>query len=480
VFGDNHGQIKQYTETAVSEDNYPLAKELVRGVGDIRALAESTRNSLLIMAASHGDADLGRRLIEANPSRSHRRKVSLMTPIHCAAEGGYVELVSLLADAGFVATSETQFGQTALHFAAANGHTAIIKRLGGVVSTKVKDKNGNCPIHWAAIRGHSACIRALIDLGSYVDPLDDDAQRTPLQWAVEGGHADCVRILLERGSDARAVDLRSCTCLHLASLHDRVEVLQLVLPRLADMVDHRDSLGFTALQYAKSRLATKLLRQHGASTLGNESLGMSGLEVFALRGNVYLVEELLSQSPHLRQSKKLITKLFMVSWEEPDHEVFDYLLGLRPGLELLDDSELISLLAECIVRSDEHRILALLRAAFSLGMRPPSGTAERLLAIACKSGFLETVRLLAEIPGIHDLDLRGRPPLLVACKHGHLQVVESLLESGANPSAVDPSKSQSAVEIATAAEHKKIVESLEEYIRFQGSKKSRSLRSRKR
>jgi ankyrin repeat protein len=469
IFGDRHGQLKDYAEEAISENNYSLARELVEGLEDIQVLTESTQNSLLLMAATHGNIDLARRLINANTSRNYRQKISLMTPIHVSAELGHVGLINLLAEAGFLTLSETQFGQSALHIAAKNGNVAVIEKLGGIVSSKVKDINGYCPVHWAAIEGHSVCAKALIDLGSYVDPLDNN-QRTPLLWAVENGYVDCVKILMDSGSNSRAIDLRRRTCLHLACMYDRLEVLQLLLPRLVDLVDFRDSLGFTALQYAKSEQVTSLLRQNGAGILGNETLGISGLEVSAMRGNVWLVEELLSLSPNLKQSESVIIKLFMASREEPDRKVFDYLVGLRPALERLEKPHLTNLLAECIMESDEHRILAVLTAIFSIGRKPPEGVAERLLVIACKRGFQESVRLLAELPSILDVDVQGLSPLLIACQHGHLEVVKTLLESGANPSVVDPNTHQSAIEIAISGKKEQIVETLKEYTRFLSSK----------
>ena len=62
-------------------------------------------------------------------------------------------------------------------------------------------RDGKTPLHWAARNGHSAVVCYLVDsLGVPVDSPTKDGS-TPLHLAVYGGHIDTAKQLLNRGAD---------------------------------------------------------------------------------------------------------------------------------------------------------------------------------------------------------------------------------------------------------------------------------------
>ena len=58
---------------------------------------------------------------------------------------------------------------------------------------------GKAPIHWAAVNGHEALVKLLLDHGAIASPMNITL-RTPLQEAIMQGHRSVIRILIERGA----------------------------------------------------------------------------------------------------------------------------------------------------------------------------------------------------------------------------------------------------------------------------------------
>eukprot|EP00166_Cyanidium_caldarium_P005444 ctg_662.g249 len=77
---------------------------------------------------------------------------------------------------------------------------------------EARDTDGHTALHWAALEGHTGIVRRLLQAGTSADVRSrgaDQLGQTPLMWAVVGGHLEVVRLLVEEaGSDAAAVDAR--------------------------------------------------------------------------------------------------------------------------------------------------------------------------------------------------------------------------------------------------------------------------------
>ncbi|PWN39706.1 hypothetical protein IE81DRAFT_326264 [Ceraceosorus guamensis] len=67
----------------------------------------------------------------------------------------------------------TEEGNSALHYAAANGHMAVVSEI--VASAPLDlillaNTSGNTPVHWAALNGHLHCVQALVDRVENLSP----------------------------------------------------------------------------------------------------------------------------------------------------------------------------------------------------------------------------------------------------------------------------------------------------------------------
>jgi ankyrin repeat domain-containing protein 50 len=124
------------------------------------------------------------------------------TGLHWAAGNGHEAVVGLLLERADVeADSRNKNGQTPLSCAAERGHEAVVKLLveRADVEADSKDRFNRTPMSYAAAYGHEAVVRLLVERPDVeADSKDNLFGRTPLSYAAENGHEAVVRLLVER------------------------------------------------------------------------------------------------------------------------------------------------------------------------------------------------------------------------------------------------------------------------------------------
>lgn len=118
--------------------------------------------------------------------------------LHRAASGGQADRVRLLLDAGAdVNVRQGTFKGTPLQYAASEGHAEVVKLLLKTdAAVDATDSVGRTPLMWAAQAGHMDVVRALLD--SRANALaTTNTGWTALRYAREGGHK-AVADLLEK------------------------------------------------------------------------------------------------------------------------------------------------------------------------------------------------------------------------------------------------------------------------------------------
>ncbi|GJP63541.1 hypothetical protein CLOP_g20606 [Closterium sp. NIES-67] len=104
------------------------------------------------------------------------------------ARYGDMEDVAAALDGGADAGVADDEGRTALHMAAANGHTEIAKLLlqrGAPVNAP--NRQGNTPLHWAAVNGRDSMVHLLIAAGANPSSLNSH-ERTPVDEAIHSNN----------------------------------------------------------------------------------------------------------------------------------------------------------------------------------------------------------------------------------------------------------------------------------------------------
>lgn len=113
----------------------------------------------------------------------------------------------------------------------------------------VDPDTGFTPLMVATIQGKVQVVRALIDRGADLEYQEQDKLRTVLIIAAHHGRADCVEEILRRGALINAIDKYEMTALMHASKHGHKECVAVLLSRGAGP-NLTDDHGFTAIHLA--------------------------------------------------------------------------------------------------------------------------------------------------------------------------------------------------------------------------------------
>lgn len=136
-------------------------------------------------------------------------------PIHLAVSAAdSLPLVELLLSRGVSVVERTLDDATPLHLARSAKMARFLIPLvkeQGKWGIEERDIEGLTPIHYAASNGHSAVLCALLEASA--DPHDDDAEasRTPFHRAARNRHLKCCKLLWETGADINALAYHDAT-----------------------------------------------------------------------------------------------------------------------------------------------------------------------------------------------------------------------------------------------------------------------------
>lgn len=232
-------------------------------------------------------------------------------PIFRAVERNYVQIVKLLLDAGASPEFRDREGRTALMMAAWKNQWHVLQLLitrGADVNARDNRKR-NILHNLAADKQcdwGDDVVNLLLRTSCEIDARDD-LGRTPLHWACTTGKTHFAKLLLSRPQGCptdyiHATELRNKTALHLATAHDREDVVELLLEYGAD-VNARSDGGWTPFHNACDKGCEKIVRillEAGADFNSQLLNGMTPLHLAAQAGHTDVVQCLLEQ-PSLRR-----------------------------------------------------------------------------------------------------------------------------------------------------------------------------------
>lgn len=325
-----------------------LAEEKWPSSADVETLRQA-----LVKVATKGSLKILRLLLDSG-AEVHPQKENELSPLFKAAEAGHLPVVVELLDRKADPNWQAKTGQTALFRAAEGGHVAVVNvLLERKADPNVRAKNGQTVLFLACLRGHNAIVKALLAGGADPDgaqnqdgrPGDkdgrtpllflaseksskwsmeivkillanganqdarDSTKRTPLHWAATNGHLELARSLLSgesgRKADINAAQNRGKTALHLASEHNRVDFVDLLLGHRA-YVDAASDGRWTPLINAAEKghvsVVAKLLTA-GANVNAELSNHMTALHWASFNGHREVVE-LLLERPEANLARK--------------------------------------------------------------------------------------------------------------------------------------------------------------------------------
>jgi len=152
-------------------------------------------------AAFKDDLETGELLVRAGASVKAANRYGV-TPLSLACVNGNGEMVELLLKAGADPNTALPGGETVLMTSARTGSLAPVKSLlirGARVDSR-DERRGQTALMWAAAEGHAVVVKELIEAGADFR-LRLPSGFTPLLFAVREGRIPVVDVLLKAGAD---------------------------------------------------------------------------------------------------------------------------------------------------------------------------------------------------------------------------------------------------------------------------------------
>lgn len=269
-------------------------------------MGASNSREQLREAAHAGRVDLVEKIIAGAKAKGHLDLASDpcanaegTTPVHLAASGGHVEVLSLLLSVGGSHSLPTCRGATPLHAAVEAGKEQCIRLLvqSGADVNAANDE-AEVPALIACALGNDGCLRELLDCKA-----DPGMQRgsdgcAPVHIASKHGNIACIQALLEgapEGFDINLTMVGETTALFLACSYRRADVALLLLAHGAD-ASRASSTGQTPLFAASHSGCAEVigpLIKSGSDVSTPEQGGCTPLVAAARAGHADCVSELL-------------------------------------------------------------------------------------------------------------------------------------------------------------------------------------------
>ena len=187
-------------------------------------------------AAHDGDSAAVGRLLNAGGEVDAATRHGV-TPLALASARGHAAVVATLLDGGADPNCASPQGETPLMAAARTGvvdSVTVLLRHGAGVGVDAREGwRGQTALMWAAAEGHAPVVAPLVAAGANVD-AHSDGGFTPLAFAVRAGHGDTVEALVEAGADVDLVLPDGTSPLHLAVINAQYDVALQLLQHGAD------------------------------------------------------------------------------------------------------------------------------------------------------------------------------------------------------------------------------------------------------
>ncbi|XP_058479839.1 ankyrin repeat and sterile alpha motif domain-containing protein 1B isoform X5 [Solea solea] len=174
----------------------------------------------LHLAAWKGDVDIVRILVHHGPShcRVNQQNHERETALHCAAQYGHSEVVSVLLQELTDPSMRNSQQETPLDLAALYGRLQVVRMLVSAHPNLMSSHTRrHTPVHLAARNGHHSTVQTLLEAGMDVNCVTEHG--SALHEAALFGKMDVVRLLLDSGIDTNLTDSKGRTALEILREH---------------------------------------------------------------------------------------------------------------------------------------------------------------------------------------------------------------------------------------------------------------------
>ncbi|CAH8630564.1 unnamed protein product [Dicrocoelium dendriticum] len=368
--------------------------------------ADAGRAFHCVTAGLHGELF---DLLLNTPELINVRDTSGCGLLHRAVEKGYAEMVNLLVSRGIDINAENNVGDCPLHLAVQTSRIDIVtKLLEYGANPRCTNKEGEQPIHMAAQVNFVEGVKLLLIYPEVIVDCLDARKSTPLHHCCLADSEDCLKMLLEHGANIYQRNVFGSASIHIA-------IFQVAL-KCANALFEYEQLKMC--QGALLNPSTASVQQDASTPRKKKTSLLS-----------FLTEKTGSARLERRRSSRQPSVPSTVS-DSDMHQLVHMMdeEGFSP-LHMAVHSGNIELIKMCLDRG-----------ADILGSDKSGHSA---LHFACARGDLECAKLLFEygqrvaLRMIFAVDQDGRTPMHMAAMHNHPDLIDFLLEKGADMNPTD-------------------------------------------
>ena len=196
---------------------------------------------------------------------------------------------------------------TLLHKAASLGQLRVATFLldhGADIGARDQGAPQNTPLHWAAVNGHRAMVELLLSRKADPNAILIPDGSTPLLLATRKSFRSVCEALLARGANPNLPDSASEAPLDTAASRGDEAIVRLLLDKGAE-VNRKSKSGTTSLHRTSSTNIARLLLERGAEANAQDEQGRSPLFGAAERDQRDLLQFLLAQNADTKLASKI-------------------------------------------------------------------------------------------------------------------------------------------------------------------------------
>jgi len=280
------------------------------------------------------------------------------------------------------------------------------------VDINIPAKSNRAPLLWASASSSGQLIKTLVDLGADVNVQRPDDKFAPVVLAADWNNYMATLILLQYGADAIIQDDRGFTPLHYSTLEGNFSVSKLLIES-GCKINLRNNENKTPLYLAvqnKHEHVVKLLLESNADVNMRYKQDLAAERLYIVRG-----KDKGKPAWYYVMVEKSLLGLFLKRTKGGSLDVADFGTVLKSGWGENP--------SESTREEMRHKVRALYKEV----------QGKTLLHQACENNDTQLVELLVE----HGADINCRDaesftPLHFAAIHGKMQVVKKLVDLGAD------------------------------------------------
>ncbi|KAI8725361.1 HET domain-containing protein [Fusarium sp. LHS14.1] len=402
----------------------------------------SSPSELLSRAASYGHETLLSQLLARRDIRDHLTTENYASVFSDAAQHGHESVVRLLLGLGKVhPNQEDSLGNTALWWAAVNGHEAVVKMLleTGWADADCKGNDGATALWHAASKGNEGIVRLLLRKCTDIESPGNDG-RSPLRVVSFTGHAPIAERLLAHGAESNPRSCYNRTALMEAMINGHEGVARLLIESGAAIdtnfrIESKPHNYYSAVDFAcqANHAGTlKLLLELGAPSASRDADIRAAFPNAFEHRHTDIVRTLL-EATEVKQSL-LQPYHLVVAAINKDQAMVKVLL--ENGADVNSEWNGSLLFGFAFKQGCDEIVKAMLPGPCEQGWRADVESRVKELGLGYSVG-----RNKSDIPR-HTIPLRRQvkwymmSPLWCATVNGQEEMVQLLLEHGANPNNV--------------------------------------------